>query len=286
MFDDGMHNDGAANDNIFGADIIMSSGMLEFYVYAENATIGKFSPTNAEHEFYHLYARALGNGELVINEFLASNVSTVVDQDGQFDDWIEIYNKGIVPINLESYKLSDDADDFSLFSFPAGTIINANEYIVVWADKDLTQAGFHADFKLSASGETIYLADSNLVVIDSITYSSQVADVSFGRYPNGTGSFQSMTPTIGAVNSLATGIGDVALEKGSMKVYPNPATNNFTIELDNHVEKSIEVTVYDLQGKLIYMNSISQRLEVNASEWSSGFYFIRVGNINTKLIID
>jgi len=286
MFDDGMHNDGAANDNVFGADIIMSSGRLEYYIYAENATIGKFSPTNAEHEFYQLYAKALGNGELVINEFLASNVSTVVDQDGQFDDWIEIYNKGSVPINIEHYRLSDNTDDFSSFSFPAGTIINVNEYIVVWADKDLSQAGFHADFKLTASGETIYLADSNLVVIDSITYSSQVADISFGRYPNGTGSFRSMTPTIGAVNTIGTRIDDLSSDIEAIKVYPNPAGNTFTIEIEKTLNKETEVSVFDLQGKLIYFNSITQKLQVNSSEWSSGFYFIRVGNGNSKLIID
>lgn len=286
MYDDGMHNDGAANDNVYGADIVMSSGMLEYYFYAENSTIGKFSPTNAEHVFYHLYARSQSFGELVINEFLASNFSVAVDQDGQYDDWIEIYNKGNMPINLENYRLSDKVDDLSLFTFPAGTIINSNEYIVVWADKDITQSGYHANFKLSASGETIYLADANLAIVDSITYSSQVTDISFGRYPNGTGSFQSMTPTIGTINMLGTGVGDMALEKGSIKVYPNPAGNSFTIELEKSLDEAVEVSVYDLQGSLVYTNSLTLKLQVNSSAWSSGFYFIRVGNTSSKLIID
>ena len=202
MFDDGLHNDGAANDDVYGADVIIDGGFLEYYIYAENSTIGKFSPTNAEHEFYSLFAQAQAVGDIVINEFMASNNSAVADQDGEFDDWIEIYNKGSVAIALDNYRLTDDASDFSLFAFPSGTTIQPNQYLVVWADKGLTQTGFHADFKLSSNGETILLTDSNLAIVDSITYGSQVSDSSFGRLPNGTGSFVQMSQTIGSQNGV------------------------------------------------------------------------------------
>lgn len=205
MFDDGLHNDGAANDGIYGLDVVIHGGFMEYYIYAENNTIGKFSPTNAEHEFYTVFATAKALGNLVINEFMASNNTATTDQYGDYDDWVEIYNKGSVALNLDNYRLTDDASDFTLFSFPSGTTINPDEYLVVWADKDLTQAGFHANFKLSSGGETILFADSNLAIIDSITYGAQISDTSYGRLPNGTGNFVKMPHTIGAQNSL-TGI--------------------------------------------------------------------------------
>lgn len=206
MFDDGLHNDGAANDDIYGAEVIIDGGFVEYYIYAENNTIGKFSPTSAAHEYYSIFTQAKAAGDIVINEFMASNNSAVTDQNGEFDDWIEIYNNGTLPIALDNYRLTDDPLDFGLFSFPKGTTINPNEYIVVWADGDLTQSGFHADFKLSAGGETILLTDSNLLIIDSITYGSQVSDTSFGRLPNGTGSFVKMPQTIGSQNSLTPAV--------------------------------------------------------------------------------
>ena len=201
MFDDGMHNDGAANDDVYGADIIVN-GSTEYYIYSENNTIGKFSPTNAEHDFYKFNVRSKSAGDLVINEFMASNNTAVADQNGEFDDWIEIYNKGITSVDISNYRLTDDASDFSLFSFPSGTVINPNQYLVVWADRDTSQSGYHADFKLSSGGETILLADSYLVIVDSITYGAQVSDTSFGRLPNGTGNFVKMPQTLGAQNSL------------------------------------------------------------------------------------
>jgi hypothetical protein len=54
MYDDGLHNDGSANDNVFGVSLAMSTNKGQYYVYAENNDAGMFSPQRAEHEFYHL----------------------------------------------------------------------------------------------------------------------------------------------------------------------------------------------------------------------------------------
>jgi hypothetical protein len=54
MFDDGLHNDGAANDQVYGISFTMGSDYAQYYVYAENASAGLFSPARAEHEFYDL----------------------------------------------------------------------------------------------------------------------------------------------------------------------------------------------------------------------------------------
>lgn len=251
MYDDGMHNDGAANDQVYGADIIVDGGFVEYYIYAENTTIGKFSPTNAEHEFYTIYAQAITLGDLVINEFMASNNSTVTDQDGEYDDWVELYNKGTQSLDISGYHLSDDGSDLTLFSFPNGTIIQPNSYLVVWADGDITQTGYHADFKISSNGETIYLTDTNVAILDSITFGVQVSDSTYGRYPNGTGSFVQMAPTFGTVNSLGSlPIGTVVINEflasNSTTAQDQDGEYDDWIELYNNGTSAVDISGYKL----------------------------------------
>ena len=287
MYDDGMHNDGAANDNVYGADLTLAGGTTQYYIYAENTDIGKFSPTNAEHEFYSVEALVQPAGDLVINEFLASNDTTVADQDGEFDDWIELYNKGNSTIDLSLYSLSDDASDLAQFTFPSGATLAPNSYVIVWADGDVNQSGYHADFKVSASGETLYLSDANLDYADSIEFTAQTTDISFGRFPNGTESFRPMTPTYNAVNTV-NNIGieeELILEKVALKIYPNPAELAINIDVKSTNSDDIDLSIYSTQGQLIYTGSIQDSETVNTSNWPSGMYFVIVGNTSEKLII-
>jgi len=195
MFDDGNHNDGAANDEIYGVSLNVGSTDLQYYIYAENDDAAQFDPQRAAYEFYSVSIV----GDLAINEFLASNELTVADQDGEFDDWIELYNNTGSAISLNGYFLSDDGQALDQWVFPDVSIA-PHSFLTVWADNDVEQEGLHANFKLSASGETIYLSSPSLAVIDEVTYGEQITDISTGRYPNGTGDFILMQPTFDASN--------------------------------------------------------------------------------------
>ncbi|MBT7789502.1 MAG: T9SS type A sorting domain-containing protein [Calditrichaeota bacterium] len=138
--------------------------------------------------------------EIAINEFLARNDAVASDQDSEFDDWIELYNYGSSTISLNGLFLSDNREDLSKWSFP-DTSINAGGFIIVWADNNPEQIGLHAEFKLSGSGEEIYLSDPESNIIDEVTYGVQTTDISIGRIPNGTGQYQPMVPTFSSFNS-------------------------------------------------------------------------------------
>jgi len=200
MFDDGNHQDGAENDGVYGVSVSIGSGDLDYYIYAENSNAAAFSPARAEYEFYTVSA-ADTPGDIVINEFMADNETSVTDQDDEYDDWIELYNNTDTDISLEGWYLSDDPAEPDLWVFP-DVSIPANGYLIVWADKDEQQDGLHADFKLSASGETILLSSPDLTVMDEITFGEQSPDLSMARIPNGTGEFTQMTPTFLAENKL------------------------------------------------------------------------------------
>ncbi len=128
------------------------------------------------------------SGQLLINEFLASNVSVNADilDFGDYSDWIEIYNGQDSVIDLSGYFLTDDLNNPLRWKIPANTTIEPNGYLIFWADgfddypgsshyrdswpwAGYTTQRYHTNFKLSSLGENIGLymttGDQNTPVI-------------------------------------------------------------------------------------------------------------------------
>lgn len=126
---------------------------------------------------------------IAINEVMSSNVATLADEDGEFSDWIELYNYGTAPVNLDGYGLTDDPAAPFKWVLPAVTI-NSGQYLLVWAsDKNRAIPGqpLHTNFKISTGGETIVLTDPDNTVADQAPATGLEGDVSIGRQPDGTG---------------------------------------------------------------------------------------------------
>lgn len=144
-------------------------------------------------------AVTLNPGDIVINEFAADNDS-IPDPAGEFEDWVEIYNNTSAPVNMSGFYLSDNYTVPQKWQFPENTVIQAGGYLVVWADEDSGQAGLHASFKLSQSGERLILSDQSLTTLDSISFGAQSTNITSARNPNGTGAFVPSLPTPGFGN--------------------------------------------------------------------------------------
>ncbi len=211
MFDDGAHGDGAAGDGVFGAATTNypAGSKVRYYVEARSANAARaasFAPARAEHVTYD-YRVALvtaTNTPVVINEFMASNLSTIADPQGEFEDWIELRNLTSSPVDLTGRYLSDEPGNPRKWALPNGTTIPADGYLLVWADEDtLAVPGLHASFKLSGSGEQIYLNDTDAnfnAVLDTIAFGAQATDVSYGRSAADMNVWVPMTPTPNAAN--------------------------------------------------------------------------------------
>ncbi|MBU0691088.1 lamin tail domain-containing protein, partial [bacterium] len=135
---------------------------------------------------------------IAINEFLAANTVTLPDQDGEFDDWIELFNFGEETLALSGFYLTDNEDDLQQWSLP-DTFLAPGEFMMLWADNDEDQDGLHTNFKISADGEVLILSNGD-GILDEIDFGVQRADVSYGRYPDGTGEYREMYPTPGEAN--------------------------------------------------------------------------------------
>jgi hypothetical protein len=126
-------------------------------------------------------------GVLVINEFMASNQNTIADEDGEFADWVELYNAGDTAVNLRSMYMTDDLARPMKWSFP-DTAIAARGYMLVWCDGAYREGPLHASFKLGKEGEQLglYWTDGErLAYVDTLTYGPQGTDTSYGRLPDG-----------------------------------------------------------------------------------------------------
>ncbi len=143
------------------------------------------------------------NSDVVINELLPVNNSTVADQDGEFDDWIELYNLSSSSRDISGYFLSDNKDHFSKWQIPQGTSIPGNGYLIVWADNDSAQVGLHANFKLSSQGEEVLLSTPDGNLADKVIFPGQTLELSFSRNPDGTGSFRWQAPTFNSSNNIS-----------------------------------------------------------------------------------
>lgn len=284
MYDDGAHNDGAAADGTFGADLAVNSSYIHYYIYAENNNAGMFSPQRAEYEFYSLFATVvtINTGDIAINEVMATNTNTAQDQNGQNDDWIELYNNTSSYVSLKNVYLSDSYTNPLKWQFPDAATIAPNAYLIVWADKDTTQEGLHTNFKLSASGEKLMLSYASGSIIDSMSFGTQTADISLQRCPNGTGPFITSAATYAAANCL-TGINENE-SSALIQLYPNPANASIHIASDKEFEK---VEILDVLSRSINVYSVNKTrdFDLDLSALPNGVYFIRIDNTNKKIIV-
>ncbi len=130
--------------------------------------------------------------KLYLNEIMARNSSFIADENGEFDDWIEIYNGGDRPVDLGGLFFSEDSargNQYRIQTTAAQeTTIQPGEFKVLWADNDESQGVLHLGFQLNGDGEHIFLSQAvadSAHVIDDLTFGPQAVDASVGRLPDG-----------------------------------------------------------------------------------------------------
>lgn len=288
MQDDGMHNDGDSNDNVYGATIpgFEAGTYVRYYVEAikdDAFNTASYFPAGATHDvfIYRVTPVTILNEDIVINECMASNQESIADNEGEFDDWIELYNKGSEAIDVSGYMLSDDLEEMDKWSIPEGTSLAADDYLIIWADSDDEQNAdghLHANFKLSAGGESIVLSNVNGDVIDYVEFGEQQSDISYARIPNGTGDFEFRTETFGANNDGSMSNTVNVVGNGLFNVYPNPVFDVLTIENLDNSNSAWTLTFYNIIGQVVQeeMNITDPIHQMDISSFEIGNYILQI----------
>ena len=121
--------------------------------------------------------------KIYINEVSASNGSTFRDEDGEYVDWIELYNDSEKTISLKGFGLSDRKEMPKRWEFPEISMEPGSYLIVCASGKDRAEEGheLHTNFKISSEGEGIYLSDAKGKLISSVYAEKVNFDKSYGR---------------------------------------------------------------------------------------------------------
>ncbi|MFT5498389.1 MAG: hypothetical protein ACI9TH_003801, partial [Kiritimatiellia bacterium] len=153
--------------------------------------------------------------DIVISEFLAMNDTSLIDEDGDFSDWIELYNASGSTVNLGGWGISDDAGIPFKWTFPAVNLA-AGQFMIIFAtDKDRAVAGaeLHTNFKLSGGGEYLGLIRPDLSIAHEYApaFPNQAADVSYGiqltspQFIGEGSAVEILVPTDGSLGATWTG---------------------------------------------------------------------------------
>ena len=163
----------------------MSWALLEDGHFEE---VSYFSPGYPNTEEGHLAYRTdtmVIEGSLVINEIMANAKSGLADEDGEYVDWVELYNTTDQTISLDNYALSDNEAKPLKWRFPQGAVVAPHSYYLVFCSNkdrrdDVTRIP-HANFGISAEHDTVVLSDSNGHLVDRVTIDNLPSDCTFAK---------------------------------------------------------------------------------------------------------
>jgi hypothetical protein len=130
-----------------------------------------------------------GGGDIVVNEFMASNSASDTDEFGEFDDWIELYNRGEEPVDLSGWHVTDNLGNIDKYVIPSGSsataTIQPGGFLVIWCDSQPDQGPLHTSFNLGAGGEDIGIYDALGDAVVEMSFGPQSTDISYGRTTDG-----------------------------------------------------------------------------------------------------
>ena len=181
---------------------------------------------------------------IVINEVCSNNFSVICDQEGEYLDYIELYNPANVPVSLTGFSLSDNEKELRKCNLDS-VIIPAKGYYIVWLKGSGTDKVGYGDFKLSKSGETLYLSNAKGVIIDSVELPEMKYNTVFGRIDEGGADWACLTPTAGMSNRSAKHILQVSLEKPRFSVESGFYDEELTLIITGNDD---EIIYYTLDG--------------------------------------
>ena len=288
--------------------VIFSPDTLSDLIEDHDRWTADIVPDSAGHYYWYLFATSEGVSErypiydfmsfevidqvaaqpVVINELLAINETTNMDEAGEYDDWIELWNYSDVHVDLSGHYLTDINDNLEKWQFPdSGVVIDPGEFFIIWCDEDQEQGSLHTNFKLSSGGEYLALVlPDGQTILDSITFPVQDQDVSYGRSANDQDQWIYMTPSPGASNSgLMIQNDPVPADAFRInRLYPNPFNSSLRVEFTmDKVHDPVEIHLISLTGRTVFTTQFEvnhpghQSISIHMNNLlGSGFYFLHM----------
>ena len=163
--------------------MLFISFIMIFYFSLSEETLSKYKPN------------------VVINEICTNNKNSLLDSYGEYSPWIELYNFGKNTVDISGYGLSNEVYIPFKWTFPQNTIINSNEYLIVFiSDKKSINDELHTNFELDINGDILFFSNKNAELIEKIEIPKLKENESYGRITDTV--FKKMTPTPKTENEI------------------------------------------------------------------------------------
>ncbi len=241
---------GTAVDSVNVPDLQNNESYMRVDVGTWKVT-GEYTPglenTSENHKSFET---VMIESPIEISEIMAKNVSYAAP-DGMCYDYMELHNASDSAVDLSGYHLSDTREDVMRWSFPAGTTIPANGYLVVWCSGLDKAEGdqYHASFKFSTEGETAVLSNEKGQLLDAVDFPLLKADEAYSIQSDGSFT-NSIAPTPGMANTQESAalISDRFAALNSIGVFITEITASTTqqkydwVELYNATANAIDLS--------------------------------------------
>jgi hypothetical protein len=239
------------------------------------------------------------DANLYINEFMASNNAALPGPQGDFPDWIEIYNAGTEAVNLGGYYLCDTLDITRAYmipnTHPDSVTVAAGGHILFYANNSEASSVLNLDFKLSGDGEQIGFWAPDLSVIDTLSYTEQFADTSYGRYPDGSETWFLMPNFTPGTTNQSVAINEIKHSISDLQNSPNPFCTETNIQFTLINPDKVSIRIFDAGGSLVKVIADGNFAEGthsimwNASDLKAGYYFYTLqsstGILSNKAVV-
>jgi len=237
-------------------------------------------------------AESSGQGQVFINEVLASNQNSITDETDQNEDWVELYNAGVNDYYLGGLYFTDNLNNPTKHKIPASMknspLLLSRGFTFFWADADAAAGADHLNFKLDADKEEIGLfriIHPDTLLIDSLLFSNQVPDRSYGRFPDGSEILQEFDiPTPGESNVFLRIVDSQNIF--DLTIYPNPCSDRLNINIDGIITPDTKLELISLNGQImseLRLNNVSfGTTSIDVSHLPPGIYIVRV--ISSKTV--
>jgi hypothetical protein len=235
------------------------------------------------------------NQSLRINEVLADNKNHNIDEAGDYNDWIELYNSSNDTVLLSVFYLTDDFSNLIKWKFPKSNSradsIYPQELKLIWCDSEPNEGLYHTNFSLNKEGEQIGLVQitgNDTVLIDSVTFYRQLSNVSYGRSPDGIGRWKYLIPpSPGKINTYKSMAENGDFTTKLYQNFPNPFTAATKVPFFTSGYDRININIFDLNGRLIrnlvnmeklfgYQEIIFDGKDNDGNNIPSGIYFYQL----------
>lgn len=158
--------------------LVLVAGLIALVIFSP--TVSTQPATNVSGTEVDPENAGTGSIKFRITEVMSSNRIAYPDENGAFPDWIELTNTGLEPLNIGGYGLSDREDKI-IFVFPDMMLAPGQHVIVFASDENKNTAGFpfHANFKLSSAGDTVYVFGTDGVAYETLPIPAMDANMSY-----------------------------------------------------------------------------------------------------------